>query len=93
LILYFIFISSFSTIRPRFSGFYCILFLYSFLLDALEAAHRLGMSYFKALSHHWIGLSMDIRDTQKDVQIKLRHRDTAMEMFISLNVNESQLLW
>jgi len=61
--------------------------------DALAQAHDLGMSYYKALVHQWIGLSMDIRDTQKDVQIKLRHKDTAMEMFIQLQVNESQLFW
>jgi hypothetical protein len=64
-----------------------------FAIDALEVAHNLGMSYYKALIHQWIGLSMDIRDTQKDVQMKLRHKDTAMEMFISLGVNDSALLW
>lgn len=61
--------------------------------EALESAHNLDLLYYKALIHQWIGLSMDIRDTQRDVQTKLQHRDTAMEIFIQLDVNESQLLW
>eukprot|EP01128_Nolandella_sp_AFSM9_P002078 TRINITY_DN12469_c0_g1_i1.p1 TRINITY_DN12469_c0_g1~~TRINITY_DN12469_c0_g1_i1.p1 ORF type:complete len:814 (-),score=175.38 TRINITY_DN12469_c0_g1_i1:254-2695(-) len=64
-----------------------------FFEDGLELALATSMKYYEACLHHWVGISLDMRDSPQEVQAKLKHKDSAMDIFISLDVNESVLLW
>jgi len=61
------------------------------LEDALESSIVHGLRWLAACCHHWLG-GVDVRDTQKEAADKLKHVDSAAEMFVRMGVTEGSLL-
>eukprot|EP01125_Pyxidicula_operculata_P022380 TRINITY_DN910_c1_g1_i1.p1 TRINITY_DN910_c1_g1~~TRINITY_DN910_c1_g1_i1.p1 ORF type:complete len:2117 (+),score=467.99 TRINITY_DN910_c1_g1_i1:912-6353(+) len=66
----------------------------SYLKQGIESSRELGMKYFEAVTHHWIGMSStSIRDTADIITDRIKHKDIAAEWFAHLGVQEGNLLW
>ena len=61
--------------------------------EGANKAGSLKMKYWKAIGHHYIGCSSDIRDTNDTIIMKLRHKDMAMDIFMEQEVMENALVW
>jgi len=64
-----------------------------FYEEGLAYAEAHGMKYITGIIKHLIGISLNVRDDPTTTAEKMQHKESALQIFIQLNVGDTQLLW